>query len=318
MLDDAPMAPQATAPASPVSAPAPQPNAPRSGSGSAAKLLGAVVIIVIVVALAAYFLLGNAGSSTHQQHVTTSIAASTGTANAPTLSPLKSATATAGGGLTLKAAANGGKGPYTYRYNVVNSLSGKVVASASYSSPLTSNTFTWQVPSTYAGSSIEANVVVTDSAGQTTASNYSAPVVIHANYSTASKYLVGALQLSNNQGNGTGPGFQQMVTFNALKYSPGESNSLGNIRFYMGSNELHSWCESGCSAFAPNAVFWVLVPVRHPRPGQHEHGDEHPVGRHRVRRQLRRGGAPSSPGDTQPTTTARRSSASTKTSTALP
>jgi hypothetical protein len=33
------------------------------------------------------------------------------------------------------------------------------------------------------------------------------------------------------------------------------------MRFYQGSSELDSWCESGCSSGASNTIFWVLVPA---------------------------------------------------------
>src|SRR5271156_664765 len=62
--------------------------------------------------------------------------------------------------------------------------------------------------------------------------------------------------ITNNQGSATGVNFQQMIMFNAISYSSYEANDLGNIRFYQGSNQLYSWCESGCSSFSPNAIFW--------------------------------------------------------------
>jgi hypothetical protein len=51
--------------------------------------------------------------------------------------------------------------------------------------------------------------------------------------------------------------FQQMISFNPQLFSSFESQNLGNIRFFNRTKELYSWCESGCSVFANNSVFWV-------------------------------------------------------------
>jgi YVTN family beta-propeller protein len=71
-----------------------------------------------------------------------------------------------------------------------------------------------------------------------------------------------AVTLANNQGTATPSNFQQMIIFNPQisLFSSSVSSDLGNIRFYQGGIELHSWCESGCSSSSANAVFWVLIP----------------------------------------------------------
>jgi hypothetical protein len=51
-----------------------------------------------------------------------------------------------------------------------------------------------------------------------------------------------------------------MIFFNPTSYSGYASADLGNIRFYEGTTELYSWCESGCTATSSNAVFWVRIP----------------------------------------------------------
>ena len=55
--------------------------------------------------------------------------------------------------------------------------------------------------------------------------------------------------------------FQLMLTFNPTSngYSNAESPDLGNLRFYYGSSELYSWCESGCSSASSSATFWVTL-----------------------------------------------------------
>ena len=51
--------------------------------------------------------------------------------------------------------------------------------------------------------------------------------------------------------------YDQIVSFNPSLYSNYESYNLGNIRFYNGNSELHSWCESGCNSSSTNATFWI-------------------------------------------------------------
>jgi hypothetical protein len=69
--------------------------------------------------------------------------------------------------------------------------------------------------------------------------------------------------LINSQSSNTPAPFQQQITFNPLLYAPYEANDLGNIRFYqgpIGTNELYSWCESGCTSSSTNAIFWINLP----------------------------------------------------------
>lgn len=72
------------------------------------------------------------------------------------------------------------------------------------------------------------------------------------------KYIL--TTLTNSQNVATLAPFQQMITFDPSTYSQYENSNLGNIRFYQGSTELYSWCESGCSNTSSNAVFWVKLP----------------------------------------------------------
>ncbi len=72
------------------------------------------------------------------------------------------------------------------------------------------------------------------------------------------------ITITNNETTATGTSFQQMITFNPTQssaYEAVEAPDLGNIRFYLGTSELKSWCESGCdNATSTSAVFWVNVP----------------------------------------------------------
>ncbi len=64
----------------------------------------------------------------------------------------------------------------------------------------------------------------------------------------------------DNSNGATASNFQQMVSITPSSYQHYESAGLGNIRFYQGSTELHSWCESGCNSSSSSATFWVLMP----------------------------------------------------------
>ena len=64
-----------------------------------------------------------------------------------------------------------------------------------------------------------------------------------------------------NPNGATGANFAEMITVPASTYTAYESADLGNIRFSLGSSELDSWCESGCTSGSGSAVFWVNLPA---------------------------------------------------------
>jgi len=68
------------------------------------------------------------------------------------------------------------------------------------------------------------------------------------------------LYISNSQSIATPSPFQQMIQFSPSTYAQYENSNLGNIRFYQGSKELYSWCESGCSNSSSQATFWINLP----------------------------------------------------------
>jgi hypothetical protein len=71
------------------------------------------------------------------------------------------------------------------------------------------------------------------------------------------------ITITNSQSSNTPSPFQEYVTFNPSSYSQYEANDLGNIRFYqgpIGTNELYSWCEIGCSNSSTSSVFWIRLP----------------------------------------------------------
>ena len=75
------------------------------------------------------------------------------------------------------------------------------------------------------------------------------------------------IKITNSQVSAVPSHFQQEIQFSPSTYAREEAPDLGNIRFYFGSKELYSWCESGCSSASSNAIFWVKLPQAIP-PGQ--------------------------------------------------
>ena len=76
------------------------------------------------------------------------------------------------------------------------------------------------------------------------------------------------ISVANNNGIGAAPAhFQEEITFDPQEYALMERPDLGNLRFYYGSRELNSWCESGCTSTSSNVIFWVRMPVAVP-PGK--------------------------------------------------
>ena len=75
------------------------------------------------------------------------------------------------------------------------------------------------------------------------------------------------ITITNSQSGAAPAHFQQMITFDPQTYAQYERPDLGNLRFYYGSKELYSWCESGCSSSSASAVFWVRMPVAIPSQG---------------------------------------------------
>ena len=75
------------------------------------------------------------------------------------------------------------------------------------------------------------------------------------------------ITITNNQPGAAPAHFQQMITLDPQTYAQFERADLGNLRFYYGSKEMYSWCESGCSSSSASAVFWVRMPVAIPSQG---------------------------------------------------
>ncbi len=68
------------------------------------------------------------------------------------------------------------------------------------------------------------------------------------------------LTITNLQSIPTSSPFQTAIEFNPSTYSSYEASDLGNIRFFSGSTELYSWCETGCTSASSSSIFWVKLP----------------------------------------------------------
>ena len=70
-----------------------------------------------------------------------------------------------GATITFTASFSGGSSPYAYDYLITNTITGTIVANVVYGAVAgTSNSFAWTVPSNMVGNTLQANVIVTDSA----------------------------------------------------------------------------------------------------------------------------------------------------------
>ncbi|VVB76704.1 Uncharacterised protein [uncultured archaeon] len=95
-------------------------------------------------------------------------------------------------------------------------------------------------------------VVVTDS-GVTTPFNVSNTITI-----TRAIYPNVTLTFSNNQNVATSTNFQQRVQTNSSPVFQNMSSNGGNVRFYIGQNELYSWLQSKSGSLA---VYYVKIPL---------------------------------------------------------
>ena len=76
------------------------------------------------------------------------------------------------------ATANGGIAPFTYNFQIINTVTDSFITNMLVSNALDSNTFSWLVPSFYYGNTIKANITITDSFPTTVNSIYTEDICI--------------------------------------------------------------------------------------------------------------------------------------------
>ena len=91
--------------------------------------------------------------------------------------------------------------------------------------------------------------------------SYTGHITVQASKFNIGRTMLVPLTLTNSQNAAVPAHFDQMVNFSASKYLPYVNSNLGNIRFYYGSKELYSWCESSCNTSSTsNSIFWIRLP----------------------------------------------------------
>ncbi len=91
----------------------------------------------------------------------------------PTLtsSPSLPSTQDAGNTITFTSTWSGGTSGYTVNYLITNTITGALVANYLTANTFTSNAFAWTIPSADAGNTVQANVIITDSASSPETTN---------------------------------------------------------------------------------------------------------------------------------------------------
>ena len=127
--------------------------------------------------------------------------------------------------------------------------------------PTLANTYdgTFRMNADYCASGL--NTISNESCRANSNFSYTGHITIQASKFNIGKTMLVPLTLTNSQNAAVPAHFDQMVNFSASKYLPYVNSNLGNIRFYYGSKELYSWCESSCNTSSTsNSIFWIRLP----------------------------------------------------------
>ncbi len=141
-----------------------------------------------------------------------------------------------GQSILLTANVIGGDSPYTYDYQIVNSVTGTIITTALVSNSYTTNTFSWTPSPAYAGNTIKANVIVIDSRPVSVNSVYSGDSTINAAPSLTLSASTNSIESGNsivftvNEMGGTAPFTVEIfdITGNAKMGSNALIESQGN------------------------------------------------------------------------------------------
>ena len=151
-----------------------------------------------------------------------------------------------------------GTPPFIVNYTLTNTITGDIIYSnITNVNSQQSNSLVWIPSNQFSGNTLEANVIVTDATGRIQNSTYIKTLTIFPNTELLSREI----SIANTQNNATPANFQQMININASSFNNYEATDLGNIRFFDGSTELDSWCESDCTSSSTNTIYWVKIPT---------------------------------------------------------
>jgi hypothetical protein len=142
----------------------------------------------------------------------------------------------------------GGTGPYTYNYQVVNTITSTVIANELFvGNAYTSNTWLWLIPAIDAANTIKVNVIVTDSATTKviTASSYTSTITVNVLMSlptlALSNTLIdqgqGILFTANTLANQGTPTY----TYNYQVVNTITGTTIANMLFTGNSYTSNSW-----------------------------------------------------------------------------
>jgi hypothetical protein len=127
--------------------------------------------------------------------------------------------------------------------------------------PTLANTYdgTFRMNADYCASGL--NTISNESCRANSNFSYTGHITVQASKFNIGRTMLVPLTLTNSQNAAVPAHFDQMVNFSASKYLPYVNSNLGNIRFYYGSKELYSWCESSCNTSSTsNSIFWIRLP----------------------------------------------------------
>jgi len=158
----------------------------------------------------------------------------------PTLTASNTPTVSPNGYELFTANIIGETSPYTYNYQVINTVTGTMIANMLVTNSYTSNTWLWNVPANDVGNTIEANVIITDSFPATINSLYTPAITIQNNIPV---YYFVNVSLYNHQSSAISAGTAIMLPFNALNYTSyfnGNNINLEVVNSITG-NILYTW-----------------------------------------------------------------------------
>ncbi|MGI0100571.1 MAG: hypothetical protein ACREBH_02530, partial [Candidatus Micrarchaeaceae archaeon] len=197
---------------------------------------------------------------------------------APSITTPSPATQATGNTLKWTASFTGGTSPYTYNWNVYNTVTGATIANMLETNSFTGNTFSWTIPSDMIGNTVYANVVVTDSASTqvTTNSVLSGAITIVSAYTppstptmTLSNTLIDqgqSILFTASTSGGIGP---YSYSYNIYAYNSGTSGNvlIANMLFTDNTYTSNSWLWTPSGDLsAGNSIFEANVAVTDSHP----------------------------------------------------